>query len=89
MLALLTHNSLLFHHFGDPEVDEMLAQSRSLNAASLSPDSDLFLSDEDRLRLESIGLIGKNLFKEMIIRQLAGFYQFYQKAREIIGGKPF
>lgn len=88
MLALLTHNSLLFHHFGDSDFDNF-AQSRSLNAGSISPDSDLFLSDEDRLRLDSLGLIGKNLFKEMIIRQLTGFYQFYQKAREIIGDKPF
>lgn len=88
ILALLTHNSLLFHNFGDPYIDEMSAQSRSLNAAAISPDSDLFLSDADRLRLESLGLIGKNLIKEMIIRQIAGFYQFYQKARAIIDGKP-
>lgn len=41
---------------------------------------------EERLKLASYGLIARNLFKDIVVRQVQGFSHFYSQARDIIDG---
>lgn len=58
-----------------------LAQSRSIDSSGNE------LDDKDQIQIASLSLIAKNLFKEVVVRQVKGFYQFFQTARDIIDGK--
>lgn len=56
--------------------------SRSISIENQPKNNEL--DANDKIRLASVGLIVKNLFKEVIVRQLNGLYQLYKTAREII-----
>lgn len=51
---------------------------------SLGPQNAII--EEERLRVASFGLIARNLFKDIVVRPVQGFSQFWFTAKEIIDG---
>ena len=72
--------NFLTHFLRSADVVRHLSSSRAL-ANNYEIDEEV---RAERIRLASLSLIAKNLFKEMVVRQIQGYVNFYNTAKNII-----
>lgn len=58
-------------------------QYRSFNGVRRNGQIGIY-NPEAKIRLVSLGLIAKSLFKDLVVRQVGGLYQLYATAQNIL-----
>lgn len=74
----------LFTSISRRDSDQTFLGRLSNFGRSYGPQNEII--EEERLRLASFGLIARNLFKDVVVRQVHGFSQFFFTAKDIIDG---